>query len=63
MESTAELRRELEEARENVRRQIDLLNRSKYSRGGGFGGDHLALKRLNDTLAQLEEALSDLKGH
>jgi hypothetical protein len=62
MESTAEFPRELEDACENVRRQIDILDRSKYSRGGGFGGDHLALKQLNDTLARLEEALSDLKG-
>ena len=60
METDDELRRELEEASENVRAQIDALGRSMYSQGGGYDGDRLALQRLNETLSQLEEALSNL---
>jgi hypothetical protein len=59
-ESDEDVRRELEDARANVLTQIDVLNRSRYARAGGYGGDNLALAALNKTLAELEEALADL---
>jgi hypothetical protein len=58
-ESDEQLREELEEACENVRRQIDLMQRSKYSKAGETGGDAV-IARLRSTLAGLEEALADL---
>jgi hypothetical protein len=52
------LRAELKAACENVRRQIDLLQRSQRSVFGG-GGDRIARRALQDELAQLEEALAN----
>jgi hypothetical protein len=51
---------ELKEACENVRNQIDVLKRSRYSRTPDYGGDDLALAMLNDTLEQLEQALANV---
>ncbi len=59
-ETDDELRKELEEACAKVRQQIDSLDRTRFSRAGGYGGDDLALERLNTALAQLEEALANL---
>jgi len=64
MESKAELRRELEDAIANVRRQIDFQVRAGRDPFAGVGpsGDALVFKELQDELAQLEEALAGLKG-
>jgi hypothetical protein len=53
------LRAELEAACADVRRQIELLQRSQRSVSGGRG-DALARKALRDSLRQLEDALDSL---
>ena len=62
MESRAELRQELQDAIQQVRRQIGVQAGSiDRLKGTMFpSGDTLALKALEDELAQLEEALANL---
>ena len=61
MESDAELRRELQAAIANVRRQIDVQSGANNYNGIGFpSGRVVALRELEDELAQLEEALAGL---
>jgi hypothetical protein len=61
MESTSELRRELETAIAGVRRRIDA---AEVRTGSGFPVQAMwrdkSLAKLRRTLAELEEALSDL---
>jgi hypothetical protein len=54
-----QLRAELEAACANVRRQIDLQQRSQRSFFGG-PGDQIARQALEDELDQLEECLANL---
>ena len=54
-----ELRAELAQACETVSLQIDRLTRSMRSVRGG-GGDRLAMRRLKETLADLQAALARL---
>jgi hypothetical protein len=54
-----ELRAELESARADVRRQMDLQQRSQRGVFGGRG-DRMAMRALRDRLRQLEEALANL---
>jgi hypothetical protein len=53
------LRAELEAACQNVRRQLDLQQRSQRSVVGGRG-DRIVRQALQDELDQLEEALATL---
>ena len=54
------LRVELEAAREAVRRQIELQQRSQRSMFGGRG-DRIARQALQERLDQLEAALANLR--
>jgi len=54
-----QLRAELDAACKNIRRQIDLQQRSQRSVFGGRG-DAMARKALQDRLAELEDALASL---
>jgi len=58
--SDATLRAELVAASENLRRQIDRQNAVRFSRGGGHGGDDLAVDTLQAQLDRIEDALADL---
>jgi hypothetical protein len=62
MESRAKLREELEEAIAKVREQISVQSGSSDPFAGAAvpSGDALAVKALEDELAELEEALADL---
>jgi hypothetical protein len=62
METIADLRKELDAAIANVRRQIDVLATSPggLPNGSGPSGDALANEALEQELAQLEEALANL---
>jgi len=59
--SEGELRAQLVEACEKVRRQIEIQDSVRYSRGGGYGGDDLAVQMLRNQLEQLEASLADLE--
>ncbi|MDH7975934.1 hypothetical protein QH494_27460 [Sphingomonas sp. AR_OL41] len=61
-DSDAGLRAELVAACADVRRQIDVQNAVRFSRGGGHGGDDLAVQTLQNRLDQLEAALASLDG-
>jgi hypothetical protein len=54
------LRQQLTDAIANVRGQIDLQQRSRWTVIGSTGGDTIALQALQDELAQLEQALANL---
>jgi hypothetical protein len=62
MESRADLRKELEDAIADVRRQISVQTVRVDVLPGGPGptGSALAIRALEDELARLEEALADL---
>ena len=59
-ETDRDLRAQLVDACEKVRRQIEAQNRVRYSRGGGHGGDDLAVEMLQSELDRLEAALAEL---
>jgi len=59
-ESGAALRARLVEASGRLRRQIEAQDSVRYSRGGGYGGDDLAVQLLQAELDQVEEALAEL---
>lgn len=60
--SDAELRAQLAEACDKIRHQIEVQNSVRYSQGGGYDGDYLAVHVLQTQLDQLEEALATLAG-
>lgn len=54
-QSGAELRAQLAEACDRIRRQIEVQNSVRFSRGGGYGGDDLAIQTLQAKLDELEQ--------
>jgi len=60
VESDAQLRVRLVAAAEDLRRQIDVQNAVRYSRGGGQGGDDLAVAMLQTQLGEVEDAIANL---
>ncbi|MGN6817810.1 MAG: hypothetical protein ACTHJR_03975 [Sphingomonas sp.] len=58
--SDAALRVQLVEASAKLRGQIQRQDSVRFSRGGGYGGDDLAVQLLQTELDQIEEALAEL---
>ena len=59
-ESDGQLRAQIVEACKNLRHQIEVQQSVRFSRGGGYGGDDLAVQVLQTQLDQLEESLASL---
>jgi len=60
VESDDALRVQLIEASRKLRRQIEVQNSVRSSRGGGYGGDDLAVQILQKQLDQIDETLANL---
>lgn len=58
--SDTTLHAQLVAASENLRRQIEVQGAVRFSRGGGYGGDDLAVRTLQAQLDRVEEALANL---